>query len=162
MESPYQHFLPSLGWYGSQHPTNLQVSMSFVSTSKKFLSLDELHSQFPWNISVSISLSMDIFSLVIDTQIFSVLVSSLRLRHFHFCPRSRHWDTSFQSQSCHWDLDIFSLGLGLQIWFCWSLVEWGESQVTTVSNLDLSCIELGIFDCWVWVGYWQTQWSGIQ
>ena len=42
-------------------------------------------------------------SLVIETRTFSVLVSvsSLRL-------------TSFQSRSCHWDSDLFSLGLVIE------------------------------------------------
>ena len=74
MESQYQHLSPSLNWFRSQHPSNFPVTMSLglniqeifqsqwvlVSTSKKFLSLDESRSQHPRNFPVSMSLSLNI------------------------------------------------------------------------------------------------------
>ena len=94
------------------------------------------------------SLRLRFFSLglIIEAHTFAVSVSWLRLTSFQSPYRSRHWDLDFsvlvsllrlghfQSRSCHWDSELFSLGLVIetqtfsvsvsmiQIWSRWSLL----------------------------------------
>ena len=143
MESRYRHLLPSFEWSRSRHPSNFPVSMSLglnipeisqsrwvsVSTSKKFLSLDESRSRHPTYIPVSMSLSLDIhkllkYSWVIEPKKAAKQSESLDGVSVSSFAQSRNWDSDFlvsvssirlgrfqsRSQSCHWDLDIFSLG----------------------------------------------------
>jgi len=78
---------------------NLLVSSFIVSTTFVLVSM------FLCSRSRSRLWDSDIFSLglVIETQTFSVSVSSLRLRPFQSRSRSRHWDS-----------DLFSLGLVIE------------------------------------------------
>ena len=109
---------PSLNESRSWHLKNFSVSMSLGLDKFSVISLKPnllvssfivsttfvLVSMFLW--SRSRLWDSDHFSLglVIETQTFSVLVSSLRLILFQSRSRSRHWDQ-----------DLSSLGLGLVI-----------------------------------------------
>ena len=95
-------------------PSEQAIVWGHLSYRIHFIPLPTNGGQRPAKVSMESPYRHLLHSLGIETQMFSVLVSSLRLRHFQY------W-----SQSCHWYSQLFSLGLFI------------ETQTFSVSVLSL-------------------------